>query len=41
MLIIKTKFYVNNWVNIVIKYIINNNKRELNLKNEQGNRVIK
>ena len=41
MLINKIKFDVNNWVNIVIKHIINNNKRELNLKNEQGNRAIK
>ena len=41
MLINNIKFNVNNWVNIVIKYIINNNKRELNLKKEQGNRVVK
>lgn len=41
MLIIKIKFDVNNWANTVIKHIINNNKRELNLKNEQVNRVIK
>ena len=34
MLINKIKFDVNNWVNIVIKHIINNNKRELNLKKE-------
>ena len=34
MLINKIKFDVNNWVKIVIKHIINNNKRELNLKKE-------
>ena len=41
MLIFKIKLDVNNWVNIVIKHIINNNKRELNLKHQQNNRVIK
>ena len=30
MLIIKIKFDVNNWVNIVVKHIINNNNKEPN-----------